>query len=304
MRNIFSPLFKPLYGLSRRFFSDDSSATDTTILLSSGRSGSTWLGSMLQQVPTTRSIFEPFHHVHGFPELADHRFTYITPGHNCPALARSFESIVSGTTRIAWIEQFNHWTTLSYSRRVVKLVRGNLLYPWLRQKFPNFRYILLLRHPAAVVLSQLKGQWNLSSARLNQQEILREHANLNRFDEFQWPDRGFLSNLIFWVIENEVALACADDTCGLVLFYEDLCIQPEKELAKVQNYLEIEFPSKVFKNLHEASWSSQRAITDLTPEQRVIRWQSMINEEQRKTLDQVLSRSSLAKHYGLDALPQ
>lgn len=304
MRNFFSPLFRPLYGLSRRLFSDNSSATDTTILLSSGRSGSTWLGSMLQQVPTTRSVFEPFHHVHGLPELADRRFTYMAPGHNCLALARSFESIVSGATRIAWIEQFNHWATISYSRRVVKLVRGNLLYPWLRREFPDFRYILLLRHPAAVVLSQLKGKWNLSSARLNQQDILREYANLDRFDDFQWPDKGFLSNLIFWVIENEVALDCAHETGGLVLFYEDLCMQPIKELVKVQNYLKIEFPSKVFENLHEASWSSRRAITDLTPEQRVTRWQSMINEEQRKTLDQVLSRSSLAKHYGLDTLPQ
>ena len=113
-----------------------------------------------------------------------------------------------------------------------------------------------------------------------------------------------MSNLIFWVIENEVALDCAHETGGLVLFYEDLCMQPIKELVKVQNYLKIEFPSKVFENLHEASWSSRRAITDLTPEQRVTRWQSMINEEQRKTLDQVLSRSSLAKHYGLDTLPQ
>jgi len=226
------------------------------------------------------------------------------PGNNCPALATSFEWIVSGTTRTAWIEQFNHWATLKYNRRVVKLFRSNLLYPWLRREFPNFRYILLLRHPAAIVLSQLKGKWNLSSGRLNAQTALREHANLTRFDEFQWPDTGFLSNLIFWVIENEVALDCANETGGLIVFYEDLCTQPRKELAKIQDYLEIEFPSKVFENLEEASWSSRRAISGLTSEERVNRWQLIINDEQRRMLGQVLMHSSLAKHYGTEAFPQ
>ena len=81
-------------------------------------------------------------------------------------------------------------------------------------------------------------------------------------------------------------------------------MQPRKELARTQDYLEIEFPSKVFENLKEASWFSRRAISDLTTEQRVNRWQSIINEGQRRMLGQVLMRSSLAKHHGSEAFPQ
>jgi len=81
-------------------------------------------------------------------------------------------------------------------------------------------------------------------------------------------------------------------------------MQSRKDLARIQDYLEIEFPSKVFENLKEASWFSRRAISDLTTEQRVNRWQSIINEEQRRMLGRVLMRSSLAKHYGSEAFPQ
>ena len=111
-------------------------------------------------------------------------------------------------------------------RRLTKLVRANLLFTWLHKWFPEFGCILLLRHPAAVILSQLNGGWNLSSARLNAQSVLRDPARLERFDDYGLPEEGFASNLLFRIIENEVTMECAKTNRSPVLHYESLCMNP------------------------------------------------------------------------------
>jgi|GEM_PF-3681348 len=293
-----------LAGVHRRLFRDTAKNAQTTVLLSSGRSGSTWISTTLQQIPTTRVIFEPFHAGKGTTELSGHRFTYLDAQTSNDRLADSFRRVVQADIRKPWIEQFNTGTTLTYDRRLIKLVRANLLFPWLHKWFPEFRYILLLRHPAAVILSQLNGGWNLSSARLNAQSVLRDSARLERFDDYGWPEEGFASNLLFWIIENEIALECAKTNQSLVLHYENLCMNPDDELRRIEHYLNTKLPKEAWQQLDDASWSSHTSIGTLSAEEKVTNWISQITDEQMTILADLLKRSPLGGLYGTDPMPQ
>ncbi len=111
-----------------------------------------------------------------------------------------------------------------------------------------------------------------------------------------------MSNLLFWVIENEVAIECGETTNGLIVRYEDICLRPRTELQKIGCHLNVDIPEQIFERIQEASWSSRQSVTSMTPEERIHRWKNLINDEQTEWLSQVLQRSKLSEHYGLDSL--
>jgi hypothetical protein len=284
-------------------FKDAAGDSETTVLLSSGRSGSTWLGDLICTLPKMRVIFEPFHPKHGIPNLITERYTYHNPSSPLPQLHQAFESLVTGRRRTLWTEQFNQSADLVYRRRILKLVRSNLLFPWLTKNFPDFRYIFLIRHPAAVVLSQLRGNWTLSAQRLLSQPDLLQAYDLNKFDLFGWPAAGFLSNMIFWAVENEIALRHAQKSGALIVYYENLCIEPQTEMKRIENYLGVTFPLALRDNFDRSSWSSRRDIGSLSANDKISKWTAQITSEELANVEAVLRQCTLSEVYGPDPSP-
>jgi hypothetical protein len=294
---------QPALRWCRRLGVDRSGEGDSIFLLSSGRSGSTWLGELLQTLPALRVIFEPFHQRHGVPALRDARYTYLEPDAERPELEAALRGLIDGRDRSNWTEQFNSPLRWIYRRRLMKEVRVNLMVPWLRSVFPTSRFVLLLRHPAAVVASQLKGGWQLSSRRLRDQPGLANTLDLQALGQFGWPESGFLSNLLFWAIENSVALGAARQSGMLVLFYEDLCLDPEREIGRLRDYLGLDFPDRVLDRLDRASWSSDSRVGRLDAEQKVSRWTQTTSTDELRLIEDVLDACGLGGLYGREPSP-
>ena len=248
-------------------------------------------------------IFEPFHPKHGLERLVARRYRFVDPEANDAQLKSAFADLFSGIDRCEWCDQFNSALTFTYKRRLLKEVRINLLLPWLAANFPAFKYILLLRHPAAVVLSQLRGGWKLSARRLLTQLPQEEAAVLQRLDNMGWPDEGFESNMIFWAVENRIALRAAMEAGALVIFYEDLCVDPAAELNRVQQYLDCKIPDAALSTIDKPSWSSQSSVADLSLEQKVAGWQQRISARQQSMMLEILEICEMADTYGIDPFP-
>ncbi|SVE33915.1 uncharacterized protein METZ01_LOCUS486769, partial [marine metagenome] len=238
----FKTVSTKIRGLINLVFTDQASHQATTFLISSGRSGSTWLMDILGSLPGTRVLFEPFHPSRGIAELGRLRYTYLSPTQRNEVLQSLIENLMTGKIRVPWIEQLNRPGSIIYNRRLIKAVRATLLLPWLSTHFPDCRFILLVRHPAAVIRSQLKGNWELSSRRLRSQALISETIDLKIFDQFGWPASGFASNLLFWAIENHVAYKHAKQFGYLIVRYEDLCLNTANELSRLENYLDVRLP--------------------------------------------------------------
>jgi hypothetical protein len=284
-------------------FRDLSCDAETTVLLSSGRSGSTWLGDLICTLPQTRVIFEPFHPNNGMRDLTEYRYTYSDPSASFPLLQQSFQALVTGRRRSQWTEQFNKASDFVYRRRLLKLIRSNLLFPWMTSHFPNYRYIFLIRHPAAVVLSQLHGNWTLSARRLLSQPDLQDAYELSKFDSFNWPESGFLSNMIFWAIENEVAPLHAQQVGALIVHYEKLCIEPQKEMHRIEEYLGVKFPPTLRNNFYLSSWSRRRSVGSLSVNDKISKWTAQISPDDLTNVEAVLHHSRLSEFYGTGPMP-
>lgn len=290
-----------MYG--RSWYFDRASMENTTVLLSSGRSGSTWLGAMLQSLPSTRTIFEPFQPRKGIPSLRDHRYTYFDPETECPAVSEVLENTIIGRVKTSWTDQFNSIYRIVYRRRLLKAVRMNLMYPWVSTRFPACKYIFLIRHPAAVILSQLRDRWELSPGRLLDQVGIRRKLGIDRGVGDLFKKDDFMNNLLFWAIENGIALNYARRAGALIVTYEELCVSPVEQLSKIERHIDVVFPPSVYHQLERTSWSSRRGVGKQSIETKIAKWQESTNASQLKGIKDVQHICGFGDLYGDDAMP-
>jgi hypothetical protein len=248
-------------------------------------------------------IFEPFHARSGIPSLADYRYSYVPPASSEAGVAADLQALLASSTWNSWVEQFNPVSRLVYRRRLIKEVRINLLLPWLLEVFGDCRFVLLLRHPAAVVQSQVTGGWMLSPDRLLQQPGLQNLAWLQALRDLDVADDPFEQNLVFWAIENRVALDAARQAGIPILFYEELCIRPEEQISRLESYLGADMPAAVLEGSSTASWSSSQDVSEYSLDQKISAWQSRISPSQVTMMLRVLEAAGLDTVYSDDPLP-
>lgn len=132
----------------------------TILLTGSPRSGTTWVANLLQTIPGSSILFEPFQldHVPQAREAQCTWRTYVHPEDDWTAGDDFVARVLDGRV-------LNRWTTQEIRRPkptttwIVKAVRANRLLPWICSRFEIRPPVLLLRHPCAVVASQLERGW-------------------------------------------------------------------------------------------------------------------------------------------------
>ncbi|MCA9118222.1 MAG: hypothetical protein KDA79_24290, partial [Planctomycetaceae bacterium] len=137
---------------------------DALTLTSSPRSGSTWLAETLTTIPRSCFLAEPLH-LGWVPEARAAGFswrTWVSADAKWPAGEHFLRSVFEGrVVNEITLERLNLDEVRKVRRLIVKFVRVGRLLPWLCRTFPLPAPILLIRHPCAVVTSQLKaGKWN------------------------------------------------------------------------------------------------------------------------------------------------
>src|SRR5439155_17907235 len=112
------------------------------------------------------------------------------------------DEILSGRVRSIWTDKYNR--AHLPRKRLVKEVRGNLLLGWMHRNFPGMPIVLVLRHPCAVVSSQLKLPWNWHTdpeVFLSQDALMKDHLEPFR-EELTRVTDPFERHVLVWCIEN------------------------------------------------------------------------------------------------------
>ena len=82
---------------------------------------------------------------------------YLRHPDGAPALKAYYGRLLSGRVHSPWIDQtgFRPWS----DTLILKLIRANLMLPWLAANFPQVPIVLLLRHPVPVARSAVAQGW-------------------------------------------------------------------------------------------------------------------------------------------------
>ncbi len=274
---------------------------NTIFLASSGRSGSTWVSNIINYKNKYRYMFEPFHSKYVDICRNFNYRQYLRPDNSKKEYLEPAEIILTGRIRDKWIDRFNR--KLICRNRLIKDIRANLLLKWLKSNFPEMKIVFLLRHPMAVVNSRQKLGWGPTLKFFLSQEDLKEDYLEPFIRDIKNAQSGFEEQIFSWCVENYVPLKQFNRNDIHVSFYEDFCINAEKTIGTLFDFLGVAFNRKIMENLHIPSPEVRDESAILTGENLIEKWKKNFGPKQIKTAIEILSLFGLDEIYSEDTIP-
>ncbi|HUD46575.1 MAG TPA: sulfotransferase [Candidatus Baltobacteraceae bacterium] len=270
----------------------------SVFLAGSGRSGSTWLSTIIVAAPGTQEIFEPLQQLWNkeycdligwdlnaadFERIrAYFRTVYLRPECADPEWKDLFCRILTGRVR-------NYWTDLvrnSYfpDRFVIKEIRANMMLGYIYRQFGS-RIVYLIRHPCAVIASRLALCWSADIVDiLNQEQLVEDYLRpwLGKIEQ----EKDLLgAHAVWWAVENMVALKNLEDVPHHSVKFETMVLEPEREAVKLFDWLGWNVErEKVSPLISAASRMSRKDSFGLSSQKRLSSWRRDLSEEQQKRI--------------------
>jgi sulfotransferase family protein len=286
--------------LLRPFFVDLASAP-TAFVAGSGRSGTTWVEDLINHRGDHRIVFEPFwgRQVPSFRHFNERQ--YLRPGDESPRFLDPVRQVLDGKLRSAWTDQMVD--RLIYRRRLIKDIRASLFLNWLHHRFQSLPIVFVMRHPCAVVTSQLKLRWQpeLDQA-LDQPELVQDFL-APFMDVLQSVKGEFERAIAFWCVENYVVLKQFAPDEVLLVFYEEALRQPEHEMQRLFGFLQQPLDAHLFEHYSRPSEQTRTDSAICTGEDPVSAWRKQVTAVQVQRAVEILAAFGLDRIYAEDPIP-
>ncbi|WP_234571673.1 sulfotransferase [Rhodohalobacter sp. 614A] len=291
--------------------------TRKPILVSgSHRSGSTWLGRMIDLSDEIGYIHEPFNPTSGITgELFNKWFIYICEENEGPykkAIGDYLNYQYPFTRKIreakTWrdyarpfrdFSKFS-WYRLNEKRPLMKDPISIFSAEWLHETF-NMDMIILIRHPAAFVGSIKKVEWRSGMGNyLKQPLLMRDYLKpfepeLKRQAE---EKQDYIEEaVLLWNMIHSVILkyqATHDD--WFFIRHEDLSKDPIEKFEEIYNYVNLDYTPKIRQKIKEFSTENESASKlKRNSESNVWSWKRRLTPEEIKRVRE--GTKEIASHF-------
>jgi hypothetical protein len=210
---------------------------DTTLVVSTGRSGSTWVAEIINHRRDYRLVFEPFRSDR-VRRARDFKLgQYIDPTDQAHPLAGNADALLAGRVRNWWTDRQNPKRIAR--RRIVKEIRITNLIPWIRARHPEMRIVYVVRNPVTVARSWLELDWSDGLEDfLAQEELLACFDGIaDRIAAVARSEDRFDRLVLRWCLENAIPLRAQPASDVHLIEYERLRDYPRPELERLFAYL-------------------------------------------------------------------
>ncbi len=270
----------------------------TIVLASSSRGGSTWLAEMIGSLPGRPIIWEPLHPGNN-PDCRSYGFgwqNYLEEGQSDVQKEGYLKRLFTGrelSTRTLTLPQLKLASFFPLHGYLVKFVNANMLLPWLTEIFP-LRTILMIRHPCAVVSSQLRhGGWSS----LSKENMTVPHALLSSMPELKelYNRINRLEELLAfeWVLQTVVPIRSHARRWKLTT-YEAMVVDGGSELDRIFDFLGETIPNGLSEKMNLASSSTVSDSNVKTGKNPLTGWKEKLTRTQ---IDRILSVVHQAELY-------
>lgn len=297
---------------------------DTILVVGAPRSGTTWLMKILSTLPRYTNIFEPLNPI-WCPESFEIGFrsrTYLSLDTNWPEgedyLKKTFtgqianlaikDSLIASLLPGLSIE--NVMRQLLGDKLVVKSVNINRLLPWIAERFHLRNIFFIIRHPCAVVASQLKtGLCGYRPSSPPYKDIFPTLDNiLDEASKIKRLDLDIIDKLkkiktreeilaASWCLDNYIPFSLPKPHTWSLVIYEKLVKDGENEIIRLFNKIdEKKIPRSAFQKLEKPSMLAEREDYKLIkkPDQQLAKWKKSLSEKQ---IERILE---IASDFGFD----
>lgn len=281
-------------------------------LVGEGRSGTTWVASLVNADGAWREMFEPLHPARN-SAFADLPFLpYRRPSQEDPSLQARLDRVFSGRMTGFRIDLTNQ--RLFYRGLVVKDVCATMLARWAVRRFPDVRPVLLVRNPFAVAISKLDRKrrrgylWAESMTVLTgQPELMADHLEPFRdlLERIEAQDDFILRQIAFWAAVHYVVFRQFEPGQIHVLFYEDVEADPREALGPLLDFIGLGHAAALPDEGRIAAPSIVSGAGDIARRRRTgsDAWRRGLTDEQVSAGRSVLDAFGLGGLYGADGKP-
>jgi hypothetical protein len=290
----------------------------------SGRSGTTWIQDAVAVANDLRPVFEPLNpYASTWGRQYAHRA--LNPGDPHEDLKRFLDDVFAGRRLRLWTKYRRQWrwflprkhelrlghrgasvlnrwarfireapglARMSASETpLVKCIWSNLLLGWLVRQY-DCRLLLVVRHPGAVIESELRNNWNAEFA-VNR---FRKDAEFDRLTGGRY--RGMLGRelspieglAVRWLVENQWVIEQQSRLRATIVHYEHLSSGPDAAWRRICDALDLRHVPDV------GTISKPSQQSDLRGSEE---WQRSLSAEQKERIQAVLDEGGLAL-YSMD----
>lgn len=220
------------------------------------RSGTTWAGRMIEQAPGIRYLYEPLNNEHDpslFGRTMPTSYTYI-----CQENENNFEYHIHRTLKGSLKTQLKG--LIKPTRPLWKDPHAFFSAPWMVARF-DMQPLILIRHPAAFVLSIIDKKWSFDFNNLRNQPLLMQHLadDAERIEQAcQNPGDLVDQGCLLWsIIYRQVAHYQSQFPDWLYVRHEDLALNPIQEFEAIFHRLNLLFTENVKVSLQQSTKSGQ-----------------------------------------------
>jgi hypothetical protein len=248
-------------------------------------------------------MFEPFYSskVPAFGEF--NYFQYMRPHEMNRALYDYCSRVFTGDIRDRWID--HQVEQLRPEIRIIKAIRANLFLRWIHSSFPEIPLIFVIRHPCAVVLSRMNLDWATDSdiePFLSQADLVEDYLS-DKLDIIRSAQSPVEKHAIIWCISNLVPIKQFLPGKLNMLFYEDLCLQPEVEIPRLFGAIQMPYGDSVLAKLDRPSTTSLRTSAVVTGQHKVEQWKKELSLTQIRKIYRIVRVFGLDDIYGEASTP-
>lgn len=291
-----------LFG-SHFYFNPNPDTRRTILVVGTARSGTTWLSDLIASQIPSRILFEPFN-----PDLVStygrfHYFQYIRPGTEDPEFYAFAKKVFTGEIRNRWIDSQNERIISKF--RLVKEIRANLALRWLHDSFPEVPKIFIMRHPCAVVLSRMELGWATDrdiESFLSQPKLVEDYLS-PYLDLICNTENVEEKHAVIWSISNIVPLKQFNSNEWKVVYYENLCTHPERELPEIFEAIGYPYSVPLVTHSNRPSQTTRRASAVVTGTDKIGNWKQKLRRSQIDNILRVVQAFGLGHLYGDSTLP-
>ncbi len=267
----------------------------TIMVFGSIRSGSTWLAEVLSSLDGHLQIFEPLHldYVPEARRVLKKRNPYMPSNEKWQAGLELFKKILSGKLINSWImSQASLGDVLRAKRLVVKFVRGNLLLEWMAVNMDVLTPVLVIRHPCAIIASQISKGWP------DGKRLLLDNSYLDRIPEIR-SECEHLSKpeelaALAWCLRYHAPLMSCKPYPFILVSYEKLVRNGQQELEKIFQALSIPLDKKAIAQLSIPSDTVTKSSQVISGKDPLAGWTNRLTEQQ---VDNILA---VLQIFGMD----
>ena len=272
---------------------------DTVALLGSARSGTTWVGEVIDRHHDHRVVFEPLRPNRVPAAKAFANGQYLRRADADPRYLDPMRAILTGRVRNPWADHLNH--VVVARRRLVKEIRANLLAPWLVEQFPGMPVVLLVRHPLGVAVSRREMGWDdhLGDA-LAQPALVQDHLTDEQAACLNGLTHPFARSVAQAGLETLVPLRMTTPHELLVVTYEGLVSQPREQAERVLRHVGQQPDGALDAALDRPSHLARADSAVRTGGDRAASWLARVSEDETSAAAEVLAVLGLDAVYAVD----